>query len=262
MKGIARILLIWLALATRAESAFETLRGLSVQVAFDPIHQGLHYWHSMPQRLVDSEPRILLAAAQPYGLAALRTAAGEATFHPGPFGIGLSCTSLGQHDYYGELQVEWAVAIEIREFLAFGVAAHYGRVSFGRRFASLHELTAGAGVRLAFARRFSVDLGARGLGGAESGGRPLSNSDLTGGVTWDYSSDLSLRAGVGSGADATFGETVRLGPNLALAADLLTSPLRLQVGALMSAGRFGFDFLYRDHPELGGDLIAGILIRL
>lgn len=253
---------VWQLLAAPAQPAFETIQALSLPVAFDPIRPALHYWHALPQRLVDGQPRVQLTAAQPYGLVALRTATAEVTVQPGRrVGLGFSCTSMGSHDTYGEVLLTVGGATDIRNRLALGVNASYGRVGFGNHFTALHQLTFGAGVRVTFTRQFSLDLAASRLPLTQSE-RRLSTAALSAGATWQHSHELALRAAMGSGSQWSLGETLRLGSNLALAANLLASPLRLQVGALLSAGSLGFDFLYKDDPELGGDLAVGILFWL
>ena len=261
MKCVVCTAIVWQLLTAPAQSAFETIQALSSPVAFDPIRPAQHYWHALPQRLVDGQPRVLLAAAQPYGLVALRTASVEITARPGSWGLGFSCTSLGSHDTYGELLLTVGGALDIRSRLALGVTASYGRAGFGNHFTALHQFTAGAGVRMNFTRQFSLDLGASHLPLTQSEMR-LSAAAYSAGITWQHSHELALRAAMLSNNQWSLGETLRLGSNLALAANLLTSPLRLQVGALLSAGNLGFDLLYRDDPELGGDVAVGLLFRL
>lgn len=261
MSGVRLALLaasIWTA---TAGAAFETLRTISPSIAFDPIRPVLHYWHASPGRLLDSDSHVHLAAALPHGLDALRTASADVTLHPGPAGLGFSCSVLGHSEYYQELLVTSGIALEMLQRLALAVTAEYGRVQPGSRFSPLADWSAGAGVRVRFNGQVSLDLSAAGFGGPPSDRRGLFSPRLAGGVTLDYSSQLSLRAGAKSWSEWSLGETVRLGPGLALAADLLTGPLRLCLGVLLSVGRFGFDFLYRDHPELGGDLSVGLVIR-
>lgn len=262
MKCVAATLFSLQLLASPAQSAFEAMQALSSPGAFDPIRPGLHYWHGLPQRLVDGDPRLYMAAAQPYGLTALRTAAAEITAHPGPLGLGFSCTAMGQSTVYGELVLSAALAVEVWESLAMGIGGHYGHVHFGGQFSSLHEFTASAGLRATLTRMLSLDVSISNLHPKGNGDRRLWTTGFSAGVTWQHGRDLALKAGVHSGNEWNLGETIRLGRGMALAAGLCTAPLRLQAGVLMSVGKLGFDFLYRDHPELGGDVTVGILLRL
>jgi hypothetical protein len=262
VKWAARAAGTWLVLlaAAHAHSAFETIRDISSPAAFDPIIPGLHYWHALPERLIDARSRLHFAAAQPYGLTALRTVAADVTLHPGGFGFGWSCTALGQSSYYSELLISSAVAVRLVNFLALGAGVQYGSVQFGQRFGGLYEFAGSAGLRVAAGKRFSVDVAARSpVGGS---GHALAVPGFVCGFICNYSTQASLRISFDSPLGWSFGETVKLGSNLAFGADLLTSPLRLRVNALLHRGPFGFSFLYRDHPELGGDLVVGLLLRL
>jgi hypothetical protein len=261
MSLAARGFALCLLLVSPSEAAFETFRAISAVGAFDPIRPGLNFWHTLPGRLVHAQSRVYLATARPYGLSDLGTSAVDVTLRPGRLGFGLSYTTLGNRDYYSETQFSAATALRVESWLSLGILTHVRQVYFGGRFAPLYDVVAGGGLCLAAARNLSIDLASTGPGGT-AGGRPLSVSRLAAGVSWQYSNRLGLRAALDSEVGGSLGETLRLGPRLVLSGDLLTRPLRLQVGALLSTGRFGFDFLYRDDPELGGDLVLAVLIQL
>jgi len=150
------------------------------------------------------------------------------------------------------------VAWQPARWVALGAFLEHGRVQAGSRFAALHEFALGAGVRAQLSGRISLDCSATGLG-TPSGEARLFTPRLSAGITFEYSNDLSVRVASPANLQWSLGETVKVGENLALSADLVTSPLRLSLGLLISAGPFGFDFLYRDHPELGGDVAVGVL---
>jgi hypothetical protein len=113
-------------------------------------------------------------------------------------------------------------------------------------------------VRAQVSRRFSLDCAVTELETSSEKAR-LFEPRLAAGLTFEYSNDLCVRVASLSHLQWSLGETVKLGENLALSAELVTSPLRLSLGLLISAGSFGFDFLYREHPELGGDIAVGVL---
>jgi hypothetical protein len=261
MSAMVTAIAVWLLWTWPALAAFEAIQASSPFTAFDPLRPALHYWHASPARLTDGDPRIHLAGARPYGLNELGTVSADITLRPGPFGLGVSCSALGNSSYYGELLLVSGLAWQPSRHMAVGVTVEYGRVQPGRRFAPLQDLAAGVGLRTRLGRRFSFDVGASRLGSQAPDRERLFTPRLSAGVALDYSDQLSLRLGALSSSQWALGETIRLGPHAVLAADLLTSPLRLCLGFLLNAGRFGFDFLYRDHPELGGDLSVGLLIR-
>jgi len=241
-----------------AHAAFEALRAVSTPAAFDPLRPALHFWHTAPGRLVDGAPRVHVAGAQPYGLSELRSGAVDITARPGAFGLGVSFSTLGSGQYYSELLLASGVAWQPARWVALGAFLEHGRVQAGSRFAALHEFALGAGVRAQLSGRISLDCSATGLG-TPSGEARLFTPRLSAGITFEYSNDLSVRVASPANLQWSLGETVKVGENLALSADLVTSPLRLSLGLLISAGPFGFDFLYRDHPELGGDVAVGVL---
>lgn len=244
-----------------AHAAFEALRAVSFPAAFDPLRPSLHFWQRSPARLLDAAPRVHLAGAQPYGLSALQTASVDGHARLGSVGTGLSISSLGKGDYYGELLAAAGFAWQPRPPLALGLSLEYGRVQAGRRFEALHEWALGAGARARLGRHVSLDAATLGWTLApRSRSSRLFASRFTAGFTLHYSQALTLRASALALRQWNIGETVRIGEHLVLSADLVTSPLRLAVGLLFQAGPLGFDLLYRDHPQLGSDVVLGVLL--
>ena len=255
---------LWLAVGVAlfcgppAHAAFEALRAVSSPAVFDPLRPAVHFWQAAPGRLVDIAPRVHLAGAQPYGLSALRSGAANITVRPGTFGLGVSLSVLGESDYYSELVAASGIAWQPIRALAVGAILEYGRVQAGSRFGELNGVALGAGIRAQLGQQVSMDFAATGLGDSPANAR-LFTPRLQAGITYEHSGDLCVRMASFSNSQWSLGETVKVGEHLALSADLITSPLRLSLGLLISAGALGFDFLYRDHPELGADLAVGVL---
>lgn len=254
--------LFLLVCAHPAIAAFEVLRAASSPAGFDPLLPSLHFWQRAPARLFDVAPRVHLAGAQPYGLRELSTAAVNVTCRPGNFGLGFSFATLGASDYYREQLAATGIAWRPVRPVALGAIAEYGRVQTGTRFDALDQWTLGVGIRARAGSRVSVDAAALGIGPDKLRRESLQPFRLTAGLTFDYSGALSMRVAALPDAQWSVGETVKLSDQVALAADLETSPLRLSVGLLAGVGPLGLGFLYRDHPELGGDVSLSVVIYM
>jgi hypothetical protein len=243
-----------------ALAAFEVSRSvLSESVGFDPLRPAWQFWRSNPARLLDTPSRILTAVAQPYGLSNLSLYTVAVSLRMGPVGLGAGVTSMGTSALYQESDITVAGAWSPTPWLAIGVGTRLARIDFGGAYNPLSFTSWDAGMRIRISRQWSVDLSRTDLGSPAIYGRAIVEAQTHVALGWQYSNDLTLRAGsTGTMGQWTAGESLRVSPAWVISADLVTSPLRLRVGSLISIGALAVDLVYRDDPQLGGDVAAGL----
>jgi hypothetical protein len=217
------------------------------------------FWRSNPARLVDVPGRLLAAAAQPYGLSALGLYTAGISLRMGSVGFGAGITSMGTSVLYRESVVSLAGAWSPVPWLALGVGSRFARIDFGGAYNPLPLSSWDVGMRIRLSRQWSIDVSRTDMGVGVLNGRSIVSPQMHVAISCQYSDDLSLRAGTaGVHENWTVGESLRVSPAWVISADLVTSPLRLRVGSLLSLGALAVDLVYRDDPQLGGDVSAGL----
>jgi len=228
-------------------------------VGFDPLRPAWQFWRRNPARLLDVPSRILSAAAQPFGLPDLSLYTVGVSLRMGSLGLATGVTSMGTSTLYRESDITFAGAWSPLQWLAFGVGTRLARLDFGGAYKPLPLTSWDVGIRIRISSQWSMDVSKTDLGSATIYGRSMVEPQTHMSLSWQYSNDLTLRAG---GTDATghwtAGQSLRVSPAWVISADLVTSPLRLRVGSLLSMGALTLDLVYRDDPQLGGDVAAGL----
>jgi hypothetical protein len=228
-------------------------------VGFDPLRPAWQFWRSNPARLVDAPSRIMGAAAQPYGLSDLSLYTASISLRMGSLGLGSGVTSMGSSTLYRESDITVAGAWSPTPWLALGIGTRLARLDFGGAYNPLPFSSWDVGMRIRFSRQWSMDVSQTDLGSAALYGRSMVEAQTHIAFSWQYSNDLTLRAGSTDAAGHwTFGQSLRVSPAWVISGDLVTSPLRLRVGSLLSVGAFAVDLVYRDDPQLGGDVAAAL----
>jgi hypothetical protein len=254
-------MLVLLLAPARLGAAFEASRSIAPAVpSVDLLAPRTLAWLANPAVLGRYGRQAGAGFARPYGLPELDMLYLDLVVPRRRTAFALGLSSLGQFEYYRESDLSVAFAARFSRALSLGAAAHLLALEFGRNF--------GKPVRAAVDFGFWHELSGRlawGLSAADLGARRLEQSELVRPVVraaaaWRHSPGLGLRAGVEHRDRWVFalGETVLLGEEAHLRADLLTAPVRLSVGIRLRVAAWLFDLTYRDHPELGGDPILEI----
>ena len=260
--GIFRVVIVLLVLirASVACGAFEASRSVMVgSPAFDPLRPAHLYWYANPARAVDVYSRVSAAFARPYGLGALQTVVAGATIRTQAVAIAVGMVSLGQPALYRESDLSLALAVAAGRQIAFGATGHLALLEFGNNFQAFRYGSWDLGVRVRMSEALSFDGAVTGIrSGAHA--RLQESARVSAAIVWNRRGVLSLRAGHSRlhPSQWSVGESLRLSHALTVSADLLATPVRLRLGALIQVGQMGFDFVYRDDPNLGGDIIVGM----
>jgi hypothetical protein len=183
-----------------------------------------------------------------------------AVLHVAPISLGLALTSLGRSGLYRESDLSASVSYRWRRPVSLAVSVHYLDLRFGSRFAPIRSAAVDFGVWYERQDAIGIGICAGDLFAARPDSREMLEPMWRASMSYRYSPPLGLRAGV-EYSDRwafTFGETMLVADHLHLHADLCTAPLRLLLGARVTAERLSFDYTYRDHPDLGGDHIVSL----
>ena len=245
-----------------AQAAFETMRDVQGSApAYDPVAATGLFWHVNPAFAVLGPAQVVARVARPYGLESLNTGSAGLILTPGRGAFALAIASLGSAALYRELDLSIAAAYTVGGTVSVGFAGHYLEIRTGPRFGPLAFGAVDAGVVWSPGRSWFICASATDMGTPSLYGRQVVSPRFQAGVSWRYSDQLSLRAGLTTRdgyRHASFGETLRLSHALVLAAELQSGPIRLGVVVTLRLGGLLISIGYRDHPDLGGDTNAAV----
>jgi len=247
--------------APPVQSAFELSRSIVPAVpTFDPLAPRALTWLSNPATLMLAGRWAGAGFARPFGLAELDLMYGEFTMARRRTAFALGFTTLGNSELYREMDLALGSAIRLSGSISAGLTAHYMALQFGRNFAPVGTTALSAGLWYQRPAGLAFGMSVADAAHAPAGARRLIRPALQAAVAYRHSPAVALRAGVEHRDRwvVALGETVLLADPVHLNADLLTDPLRLSVGLRLNAGGYLIDFVYRDHPDLGGDQLIGI----
>jgi hypothetical protein len=259
MRGLVAVVCVMLC-AQSVGAALVSSRAVSPRSpAFDPLAPTFLYWHANPATIMLRPSTLALGHARPYNLSELQANLAGTVVHVSAFGVALGLTTLGS-DTYRESDATATLGLRLGRALSVAATAHQVELRFGDRFAAQRFPLADVGVWLQTPDGSGLGLSACDLGAPEIGDRPALDARYRAALVYRHSPGLALRAGAefrGHWGFA-FGETLLIGRALHLHAELQSRPLRLTVGTRLTLGHLWVDFIYRDHPELGGDQAWGI----
>jgi hypothetical protein len=246
--------------AQSAGAALVSSRAVSPRSpAFDPLAPAFLHWFANPATIMLRPSAMTLGHARPYNLTELQTNLVGMVGHYSHIGVALGLTTLGS-DTYRESDGALTLGVRLGRAMSVAATAHMVELRFGDRFSAQQFPLGDVGVWLQLPDGSGLGLAASDLGAPELGGRPALESRYRAALVYRHSPGLALRAGAEFRGhwELALGETLLIGRALHLHAELQSEPLRLTVGARLAVGHLWVDFIYRDHPELGGDQAVGI----
>ena len=238
--------------------AYVAMPGEAATIWFNPALSSLSH----------SFARVGLATRNLYQLQPLEEKTGSLVLYAGKgASLGAGFSQFGQSGSYKETHAVLTAAVEARKNWALGAGLHYHRVEFGDNV----KAYAGASLDLGIASRPIPRIVASAVVRRISIERLYETDDPPAIVelsaAWDgpsitlagiWSKNSGERSRLGIGQSLLVTRNVAWGAGLVFLSGLHFDPVRYSLGARVIGGRGSFDYVYQNHPDLGGTHVIGI----